>query len=327
MTDGLDSAADSEPRSIIIDTDTAGDDTQALLLAALSDRIDVEGVTICAGNVEFDYEVENAKYTLDLAGVADDVTVYEGARDPLLKDHDFADYVHGEGGLGGSVFPDTGIASGDRHAVDYIVDTARERPGEITLVCIAPLTNVALALRREPELNDLLDEVWIMGGNVNCLGNVTPAAEYNFWVDPDAAKVVLSELDVTLFDWGLTLRDTTFDADTLARIEAIDTPYAEFYTEITTQVRAFNRESVGRDETTQPDSAVVAGLIDPGLIEESHTYHVDVDEREGMTRGYSAVDEDGVGDGDPRTEVVESFDADGLREMFFRTFENGDPDP
>ena len=327
MSEQVDSTADSEARSVIIDTDTAGDDTQALLLAALSDRIDIEGVTICAGNVEFDYEVENAKYTLDLAGVADDVAVYEGARDPLLKDHDFADYVHGEGGLGGSLFPDTGIDSGDRHAVDYIVDAAREHPGEITLVCIAPLTNVALALRTEPELNDLLDEVWVMGGNVNCLGNVTPAAEYNFWVDPDAAKMALDELDVTLFDWGLTVRDTVFDADTLARIDAIDTPYADFYTEITTQVRAFNRDSMGADATTQPDSAVVAGLIDPDLIEESHTYHVDVDEREGMTRGYSAVDEDGVGDGDPRTDVVESFDGDRLREMFLRTFEDGSPDP
>ncbi len=325
MSDRPDSAAGA--RRVIIDTDTAGDDSQALLLAATSDRIDIEGVTICAGNVEFDYEVENAKYTLDLAGVADDVTVYEGARDPLLKDHEYADYVHGEGGLGGSLFPDTGIPSGDRHAADFIVDAARENPGEITLVCIAPLTNVALALRKEPELADLLDSVWVMGGNVNCLGNVTPAAEYNFWVDPDAAKMVLNELDVTLFDWGLTVRDTTFDADTLARIEAIDTPYADFYTEITTQVRAFNRESFGEDATTQPDSAVVAGLIDPDLIEASSTYHVDVDEREGMTRGYSAVDENGVGDGHPRTEVVESLDGDGFRAMLFGMLADGNPDP
>jgi len=318
---------DSGTRSVIIDTDTAGDDSQALLLAATSDRIELAGVTICAGNVEFDHEVENAKYTLDLAGVADHVTVYEGAREPLLKDHEYADYVHGEGGLGGSLFPDTGIASGDRHAVDFIVDAAREHPGEITLVCIAPLTNVALALRKEPALNDLLDAVWVMGGNVNCLGNVTPAAEYNFWVDPDAAKMVLNELDVTLFDWGLTVRDTEFDAETLARIEAIDTPYADFYTETTTQVRAFNRESFGEDKTTQPDSAVVAGLIDPALIEDSATYHVDVDEREGLTRGYSAVDEHGVGEGEPRTEVVESLDAQAFRDQLFRLFEDGTPDP
>ena len=327
MADQPDTTADPGPRSVIIDTDTAGDDTQALLLAALSDRIDLEAVTICAGNVVFDYEVENAKYTLDLAGVADDVTVYEGARAPLLKDHEYADYVHGEGGLGGSLFPDTGIESGDRHGADVIVDAARKNPGEITLVCIAPLTNVALALRKEPELNDLLDAVWVMGGNVNCLGNVTPAAEYNFWVDPDAAKVVLNELDVTLFDWGLTVRDTAFDADTLARIEAIDTAYADFYTEVTTQVRAFNRESSDEDITTQPDSAVVAGLIDPDLIRESHTYHVDVDEREGLTRGYTAVDENGVGDGDPRTEVVASLDAEGFRALLVRMLENGNPDP
>jgi purine nucleosidase len=327
MSDRPDSTANPESRSVIIDTDTAGDDSQALLLAALSNRIDIEAVTICAGNVEFDYEVENAKYTLDLAGVADDVTVYEGARAPLLKDHEYADYVHGEGGLGGSLFPDTGIESGDRHGADVIVDAARKNPGEITLVCIAPLTNVALALRKEPELNELLDAVWVMGGNVNCLGNVTPAAEYNFWVDPDAAKMVLNELDVTLFDWGLTRRDTVFDADILDRIEAIDTPYADFYTEITTRVRAFNRESFGEDVTTQPDSAVVAGLIDPDMLEESHTYHVDVDDREGLTRGYSAVDEDGVGDGDPRTEVVESLDSEGFRAMFVRMLEDGNPDP
>ena len=319
--------ADGGARRVIVDTDTAGDDSQALLLAALSDRIDLEGVTICAGNVEFDDEVENAKYTLDLAGVADDVTVYEGARDPLLKDYDYADYVHGEGGMGGSLFPDTGIASGDRFAPDYIVDAARDHPGEITLVCIAPLTNVALALRKEPELNDLLDSVWVMGGNVNCLGNVTPAAEYNFWVDPDAAKLVLDELDVTLFDWGLTIRDTVFDADTLARIEAIDTRYADFYTEISTAVRAYNRESFDEDRTTQPDSAVVAGLIEPELIEAAATYHVDVDEREGLTRGYSAVDENGVTDGDPRTEVVESLDSDGFTEMFVRMLADGNPDP
>lgn len=326
MSDLPESAGDTGPRSVIIDTDTAGDDSQALLLAATSDRIEIEGVTICAGNVEFDSEVENAKYTLDLAGVADNVTVYEGAREPLLKAHDFADYIHGEGGLGGSLFPDTGIESGDRHGADFIVDAARDRPGELTLVCIAPLTNVALALRKEPELGDLLDSVWIMGGNVNCLGNVTPAAEYNFWVDPDAAKMVLNELDVTLFDWGLTIRDTAFGAETLAQIETIDTPYADFYSEITTQVRAFNRETFGDDITTQPDSAVVAGLIQPDLIQESSTYHVDVDEREGMTRGYSAVDEDGVGDGVARTEVVESLDAERFKQLFLRMLETGSPD-
>ena len=316
-----------ETRRVIIDTDTAGDDTQALLMGATSDRLDIEGVTICAGNVEFDYQVENAKYTLDLAGVTDEVTVYEGARSPLLKTHDFADYVHGDGGLGGELYPDTGIPSGDRHAVDFIVETARKNPGEITLACIAPLTNVALALQREPELNDLLDEVWVMGGNVNCVGNVTPAAEYNFWVDPDAARIVMDELDVTLFDWGLTVRDTVFDAETLAKIaDGPDTPLAEFFLDITGAVRAFNRETMGEDMTTQPDAILLASLVEPALIVESGTYHVEVDDREGMTRGYSAVDEVGVTDGEPRTRVVESVDSDLFEAMFLEMLFEGSPD-
>lgn len=306
----------TDTRRVIIDTDTAGDDAQALLMAATSDRIDIEGVTICAGNVEFDYEVENAKYALDLAGVAGSVTVYEGAREPLVKDYYHADYVHGEGGLGGGLFPDTGIASGDRHAVEYIVERARANPGELTLVCIAPLTNVAMALRREPDLDELLDEVWVMGGNVNCLGNVTPAAEYNFWVDPEAAKIVIDELDVVLFDWGLTERDTTFGAETLTAIdEGPDTELAEFYRTITQSVRAYNESQTGEQLVTHPDSAVTAALVEPDLIEEANTYYVEVDDREGLTRGYTAVDESGVTDGQPRTTVVESLDAELFKTM------------
>lgn len=319
--------AGTSPRRVIVDTDTAGDDTQALMMAATSDRIDLAGVTIGAGNVEFDYQVENAKYTLQVAGVADDVTVYEGAREPLLKEHDFADYVHGEGGLGGDLFPDTGIPSGEKHAVDFIIDSARESPGEITLACIAPLTNVALALQREPDLDELLDEVWVMGGNVNCLGNVTPAAEYNFWVDPDAAKLVMERLDVRLFDWGLTVRDSAFDADVLERFEAYaDEPYGEFFFQANKAVRAFNRDTYGEDMTTQPDSILAAALVEPDLIERSSRYHVAVDEREGLTRGYSAVDEEGVTGEPARTDVVEAVDQDQFIELFESMLEHGRPE-
>ncbi len=315
-----------DTRRVIVDTDTAGDDTQALLLAATSDRIDLDAVTISAGNVAFDKQVENAKYTLDLVDRAEEIPVYEGARSPLQKDHEFAENIHGEGGMGGSLHPDTGIPSGDRYAVDYIVETAREHPGEITLACIAPLTNVALALKKEPDLGALLDEVWIMGGNVNCAGNVTPAAEYNFWVDPDAASIVMEKFDVTLFDWGLTVRDARFNADTLARIEDRSTPLAKFFCTVSEQVRAFNRETHGVDRVTQPDSTLVAALLEPDLITESAIYHVEVDEREGLTRGYSAVDEAGTTDGEPRTRVVESIDADLFEELFLAMLFTGSPD-
>jgi purine nucleosidase len=314
-------------RRVIIDTDTAGDDTQAIVIAALSERIEIAALTMVAGNVAFDEEVENAKYTLQLTD-REGVPVYEGARSPLLKDHETAEWVHGEGGLGGDFRPDTGMPSAEGFAPEFIVEAAREQPGELTLVCIGPLTNVALALRREPDLNALLDEVWVMGGTVNCLGNVTPAAEYNFWVDPDAAKLVVDELDVTLVDWGLTVRDSTLERETLERItDAVEeSRFADFYATITTRAREFNRETFGREMTTQPDSLVTAMLVAPDLVESEGTYYVDVDEREGPTRGYTLVDENGVTDGDPTTRVIESVDADGFRRLFLDAVVHGNPD-
>ncbi len=313
-------------RRLIVDTDTAGDDTQAILLAALADSVELEALTIVAGNVEFDYEVENAKYTLQLADAADEVPVFEGARRPLVKDFEHVDHVHGDGGLGGELYPDTGVPSADGHAVDAIVDAARESPGEVSLACIGPLTNVAMALRHEPDLNDLLDEVWVMGGAVNTLGNDTPSAEFNFWVDPDAAKVVVRELDVTLVDWGLTLRQGTLSADALEPFEEADTPYADFFTTITRHAREFSKERLDVDAVTLPDSLTLACLLNPDLVTEAGTYFVDVDEREGMTRGYSLVDELGITDGEPRTRVVEEIDEAAFERMFSDMLLHGDPE-
>jgi purine nucleosidase len=313
-------------RRVIIDTDTAGDDTQAILMAVLADSLTVEALTVVAGNVEFDRQVENAKYTLDLAGVADEVPVHEGARSPLVKKFEHVPHVHGEGGLGGDLFPETGIDSARAYAPDAIVEAARDSPGEVSLLCIGPLTNVALALRREPALGDLLDSVYVMGGAVNTLGNDTPAAEFNFWVDPDAATVVVDDLDVTLVDWGLCVRQGTLDADDIAPFEAAETEYAEFFATIAEAPREFSRRQQGVDAVTQSDSIAAACLLEPDLIEGSGTYYVDVDEREGMTRGYSLVDELGVTDNEPGTRVVERIDG----EQFYRTFSDmllhGDPE-
>ena len=313
------------PRRVLIDTDTAGDDAQALLLAATSDRIDIEGVTIAAGNVEFDRQVENAKYTLDL--VDNETTVYEGARSPLLKDHEFAEQIHGEGGLGGDLFPETGIESGEQYGVDYIVETVRANPGEITLVCLAPLTNVALALKKEPALNDLVDEVYVMGGNVHWPGNDTATAEFNFWVDPDATKIVLEHMDVTLFDWGLSVRDTAFESAFFSMLRAEDdSALADFYLECTKVGRAYNREHRGGERTVQPDSSVVAALIEPDLVEETSHSYVTVDEREGITRGHTVVDTGEWDLGEPRTRVVESLDSDLFERMMRSLLLHGTPD-
>ena len=313
-------------RRLLIDTDTAGDDAQALLLAALAESIDLEAVTVVAGNVPFDDEVANAKYTLDLAGMAGDVPVHEGARRPLLKEFDHVDHVHGEGGLGGEIFPDTGIESADGHAVEAILDAARDAPGEVSLMCIGPLTNVALAARLEPDLDDLLDEVWVMGGAVNTLGNDTPSAEFNFWVDPDAAAIVLDELTVNLVDWGLTVRQATLDGDVHDELADVDSPYADFFTTTMAHVREFSQERLGQDMTTHPDALTMACFLAPEIVTDDETYFVDVDTREGMTRGYSLVDELGITDGEPTTRVVEAIDEDAFARLMLDMLEHGDPE-
>ena len=306
-------------RSVVVDTDTAVDDAIALLLALRSERLRVEGVTVVAGNVPFDRQVENAKHVLDLADAAGRGPVCEGARSPLVKTHEHATEVHGEGGLGGELFPDTGILSADEDAVEFLLDTVGESPGEVTLLCLGPLTNVALALAREPDLSDLVDEVWVMGGSVNRLGNVTPAAEYNFWADPDAAKRVVRDLDVHLVDWGLSVDAGWVDAATFDRIAALDGEYADFVETITRRSREYTREWRGEDGAIVPDALAVALALAPELRGEVGTYHADVDEREGPTRGYSLVDERGVLDGDVRTRVVESADGEGFAEMLAAT--------
>jgi purine nucleosidase len=310
---------------VIVDTDTAGDDTQAILLSCLSDRLSVEAVTVVAGNVPFDYQVENAKYTLRLAD-AEDVPVYEGAREPLLEEFEHAEYVHGEGGLGGDLFPDTGIGSAEGFAPGEIARRCRESPGEITLLCIGPLTNLALAHAREPDLPNLVDEVWVMGGNVHAKGNVTPAAEFNFWVDPDAAKRVLGAFDVTLVDWGLCLRASVLGPEEFAAVAEMDTDLAEFFEDLTEPVREFTSEEQGIDGVTQPDSLTAALLAYPELREETATYHVDVDEREGLTRGYTYADVDDVTDEPARTTVVESADGDQFEAVSLAMLRDRDPD-
>lgn len=311
-----------DPTRVIVDTDTAGDDTQALVLACLSDRLVVEAVTVVAGNVPFDREVENAMYTLSL--VDSDPPVYEGARTPLLKDFEHAEAVHGAGGLGGDLRPETGIPPAQGFAPDEIVRRCRDSPGEVSLLCIGPLTNLALAHAREPDLPDLVDEVWVMGGAVHCPGNVTPAAEFNFWVDPDAAKRVVANFEVTLVDWGLSV-DHALAGDELATTDALETDLAGFFASVTRTARSYDG-GTGPGTVALPDGLTAALFAYPELREKMRTYSVDVDEREGLTRGYTSVDVGDVTAEPARTRVVQSADHQGFLDVFVAMLEDRDPD-
>jgi purine nucleosidase len=183
-----------DPIALILDVDTGVDDALALLFAAACPGVEVVGATAVMGNVTVDTAVTNTQAVLELAGLGS-VEVARGAARPLVRDHEPFSVVHGQGGLGEAVLPPpSGIVS-PRSAASLIVETARERPGEVLLVATGPLTNIALALSEEPELPALLRGFALMGGSYTRGGNATPAAESNTWIDPDAAQAVFRGFD------------------------------------------------------------------------------------------------------------------------------------
>lgn len=301
---------------LIVDTDTAGDDVFSLLLALRTPGVDLEAVTICVGNVAFDQQVENALYTIEVAGRAGDVAVYRGADRPLLREWVDAAYVHGSDGMGESGFPRARQRPAPGHAVDVIVRTVMESPGEVTILAQAPLTNVALAYLREPGIARATKHLFVMGGTNNGIGNVTPAAEYNFYVDPEAACIVLGAgFDVTLVDWNLCRRDGLFTHDQLAAIEALDTPLARFFGAVNRKVLEYC-VSIGMPGSTHPDLLACAIALDAAVVLRSDRVAVDVETRGELTRGYCLVDSLHETDREPNVRLVEEADGDLVFERF-----------
>ena len=292
---------------LIVDTDTAGDDVTSLLIALLHPNAQLEAITICNGNVRFDQQIENALYTVEQAGKS--VPVYPGCPKPLVADWIDAAYVHGEDGMGDSFFPKATLRPEPEHAVDELVRRINESPGGLTLLAQAPLTNIATAVVRDPSIAQKVERLYVMGGGI---GNITPAAEFNFYVDPEAAKIVFQAgFPITLFTWTLTLsHGVFFDAD-LARIEAVDTPLARFYRQVTRKAEEFER-SMGVPGTTHPDSMVAAAIVEPSLVKATREVFVDVETRGELTRGFSAIDVQNTLGREPNCTLVEDFDTAGL---------------
>lgn len=293
---------------LIIDTDTAGDDVTSLLIGLRHPDAQLEAITICNGNVAFDQQVENALYTLEQAD--SDVPVYPGCAKPLVNDVVDAAYVHGEDGMGDSFFPKARRRAQPEHAVDELLRRVRESPGELTILAQAPLTNLALAVVRDPSFAGNVQHLVVMGGGT---GNITPAAEFNFYVDPEAAKIVCAAgFRLTLFTWTLSLSHGVFyDAD-LARIDAVDTELARFYRQVTRKAEEFER-SMGVPGTTHPDSMACAAIVDPSLILASRPAFLDVETRGELTRGYSHIDFQSA---TPNCTVVTDYDTQRFLELF-----------
>lgn len=282
-------------RRVIIDTDTAGDDTVAILTALHNFK--VEGVTIAGGNVAFNHQVENALHTVEVSGQDYRVPVFKGHQGPMTQlpteTHRTVEEIHGERGMGDLVIEKPKQEAEEQHAVDFIIETVKNNPGEIELLTIAPLTNIAMAIKREPSILDDIKHIWIMGGINNRLGNIGAVAEFNFYVDPEAARIVLhSGVPMTMVTWDNTLDFGMMYEDDIKDIENLNTKGSKFFIDVNMFVKNANKEVHGYDATSHPDALLVAIAADESLMLESTEYFVDIETAGNLTRGYNLVDKE-----------------------------------
>jgi len=272
---------------LIIDTDTASDDAVALLMALLSKEVKVDAITIVCGNVDFQQQVRNALYVVENFGRYD-IPVYPGCSKPLtLRSWAHAYDVHGRDGMGNSFFPPPGKEPEKKHGALAIVELVNSRPGEYTLLALGPLTNIATAVKLDEELPKKVKELVIMGGSFNLVGNITPVAEFNFWVDPDAAHVVMqSGFNPLVIDWDATLKYGWLSFDEREAIGMLKTKEAEFFVKITSQLTEYSK-NLGLDRIFLPDPLALSAILRRDIVKRVEEFLVYIDRSDTIMRGAS----------------------------------------
>lgn len=298
-----------QSRRIIIDTDPGQDDAVAILLALGSTELEIVGITAVAGNVPLKLTEKNARKICELAG-RPDVKVYAGAIRPLARELVTAEEVHGKTGLNGPQLPEPKMKLQDEYAVDFIVETLmREESGTITLCALGPLTNVALALIREPKIAPRIKEIVLMGGGFFEGGNVTPTAEFNIYVDPHAADVVFkSGIPIVMMPLDVTHKALTTAKRTKAfrklgtRVGTATADMLEFF-------ERFDEEKYGTDGGPLHDPCVIAYLLKPKLFK-GRNCNVTVETASELTMGMTVIDWWGVTKRPKNAMVMRDIDHD-----------------
>ncbi len=273
---------------LLIDTDTASDDAVALIMALRTPDVQVKAITVVAGNVPVDRATRNALYTAELCG--SDAPVFAGAAQPLQRAYMHAEWFHGRDGLGDHGYPAPRRTAEKTPAPELIVELARTCPG-LVLITLGPLTNIALALQLDPSIAACFSRCVVMGGAPCCEGNVTPAAEYNIWADPEAARIVMrSGMPIELIGWHLCRGEAALGPADIDQVLAIDTPLARFAIECNSRAREAYLIQTGEDGISLPDPVCMAIALDPSIMTLASSHYVDVETSSELTRGMTVVD-------------------------------------
>ena len=275
-------------RPFLIDTDTASDDAVALIMALRSLQIEVLAITTVAGNVDVHQASRNALYTAELC--ESKVPVFVGAEQPLKRPHLNASWFHGRDGLGDHGYPPPRRAPETQSAPDAIIDAIESHPG-LVMVTLGPLTNVALALQKKPGIAAKVSRCVVMGGAPCCEGNVTPAAEYNIWCDPEAARIVMrSGLPIELVGWHLCRGEAVLNPSDIHHVLSFGTPVASFAIECNSRAQQAFLEQSGEHGISLPDPVAMAVALDPSIVTSQSEHFVDVETESELTRGMTVVD-------------------------------------
>lgn len=302
------------PRRIVLDTDPGIDDALAILLALASPEIELAGLSIVHGNCTLVEAVANGLSVLELGG-GHHIPLFVGCDRPLLRPLTTAHDTHGQRGLGYAQLPPAQLQPASEHAVDFIIRTALEAPGEVTLVAVGPLTNVALALRKEPRLAGALREIVIMGGALRADGNVTPRAEFNVYADPHAAQIVFSSgAPLVIMPWDIT-RLVRLHESEVNRLAQAGKLIGRFIADATRFYIEFHRRYFGYDGCAINDPAALALVFLPDLATYADV-HVTVETCSPLTMGFTVADfmlSDGR---QPNARAVTEFDTPRFLSLF-----------
>ncbi|MEP3332957.1 nucleoside hydrolase [Sedimentitalea sp.] len=302
-------------RKIIIDTDPGQDDAVAILLALASpDEIEVLGITAVAGNVPLALTAKNARIVCELAGRSD-VPVYAGCDRPLGRKLVTAEHVHGKTGLNGPVLPDPTMPMQQEHAVDFIIDTLRIHDnGAVTLCPLGPLTNIAMAFEKAPDIVGRVAEIVLMGGAYFEVGNITPAAEFNIYVDPQAADIVFkSGAPITVMPLDVTHKALVTRPRNDA-FRALGSRVGNAVADMTDFFERFDKEKYGSEGAPLHDPCVTAYLIRPDLFSGRHV-NVEIETQSELTLGMTVADWWRVTNRAPNAMFMGDLDADGFFDL------------
>jgi len=301
-------------RPIVIDTDPGQDDAVAVLLALASPELEIRGITAVAGNVPLPLTARNARIVCELAG-RPDLAVYAGADRPLVRPLVTAEYVHGRTGLDGAELPEPTMPLQSEPAADFLVRAAMEAPlGTLTVCPLGPLTNVALAMQRAPEIIPRLREIVLMGGGFFEGGNTTPVAEFNIYVDPQAADLVFgSGVSLTMIPLDAT-HQALIKPGHLERLRALGTPVGEAAAGWLEFYERFDVEKYGLEGGPLHDPCVIAYLLHPELFS-GRRCNVRIETHSELTMGMTVVDWWGVSGLPPNCTVIRGLDAEAFFDL------------